>query len=170
MLRHYDTFVDYMITCSVFHIQLLLELLHGMLCDGQLFSSPPFPALPCRSPMSLWLSTKQCEMGVISVSSCIPPKHELLGYWTSSQISAQLSLDLPYDNTQKGLSHFRGIAEAHAILVSTAIFAWIWPPTLPEVIQSHFSNPRLRGKKRTFALQGECVKPPSEKLWHAASS
>lgn len=145
MLRHYDTFVNYMITYGVFHIQFLLQLLHRMLCDRQLFSSPLFPALPCRGPVSLWLSTELCEMEVISFSSCVPLKHGLLGNWTSSQISAQLSLELPCDNTEKGLSHFRSMAEAHAILVSTATFAWIWPPTLPEVVQYHFSNPAIQG-------------------------
>lgn len=122
MLRHYDAFVNYMISYGVFRIQLLLQLLHRMLCDGQLFSSSLFPAFPCRGPMSLWLSTELHEMEVISFSSCVPLKHRLLGNRTSSQISAQLSLELPCDNVQNGLSHFRGMAKAHAILVSTAIF------------------------------------------------
>lgn len=107
MLRHYDAFVNYMITYGVFHIQLLLQSLQRMLCDGQLLSSPLFPALPCRGPVSLWLSTELREMEVISFSSCVPLKHELLGNWTSSQISAQISLELPCDKMQKGLSHFR---------------------------------------------------------------
>lgn len=154
MLKHYDTFVNYMITYGVFHIQLLLQLLHSMLCDGQLFSSPLFPALPCRGLVSLWLSTKLHEMEVISSSSCVPLKHKLLGNWTSSQIPAQLSLELPCDNTQRRLCHFRGTAEAHAILVSTAIFAWIWPPALPEVIQSHFSNPGWEVKNGHLLYKG----------------
>lgn len=41
----------------------------------------------------------------------------------------------------KVLSHFRGMAETRAGLVSAAIYAWIWLPALPEVIQSHLSNP-----------------------------
>lgn len=156
MLRHHDTFVNYMIAYGAFHIPLLLQLLHRMLCDGQLFSSPLFPALPCRSPLSLWLSTELREMEVISSSSCVPLKHKLLGNWTSSQISAPLSLELSCDNTQKGLAHFRGMPEAHASLVSTEILAWIWPPTLPEVIQSHFSNTGWEVKMDTCLTRGVC--------------
>lgn len=156
MLRHYDTFVNYMIAYGAFHIPLLLQLLHRMLCDGQLFSSPLFPALPCRGPLSLWLSTELREMEVISSSSCVPLKHKLLGNWTSSQISAPLSLELPCDNTQKGLAHFRGMPEAHASLVSTEIFAWIWPPTLPEVVQFHFSNTGWEVKMDTCLTRGVC--------------
>lgn len=34
---------------------------------------------------------------------------------------------------QKALSHFRGMAEACAGLLSAAIYTWIWPLALPEV-------------------------------------
>lgn len=135
---------------------LLLQLLHRMLCDGQLFSSPLFPCLPCRGPVSLWLSTELHQMEVISFISCVPLKHELLGNWTSPQISAQLSLELTCDKMQKGLFRFRlhGWSSCNSCIY----------------IESHVSDPRLRGKKRTFALQEECVKPSSEKLWNATSS
>lgn len=49
---------------------------------------------------------------------------------------------------QKALSHFRSVAEACVSPVSTAVYAWIWPPVLPEVIQSHLSNPGWEIKTR----------------------
>lgn len=154
MLRHYDAFVNYMITYGVFHFQLLLQLLQRMLCDGQLLS-PLFPALPCRGPVSLWLSTELREMEVISFSSCVPLKHELLGNWTSSQISAQISLELPCDKMQKGLSHFRlhGWSSCNSCIYCniclnlTPNIAWSYSVSLQQF---------LRGRKWTFSLQGEC--------------
>lgn len=68
-----------------------------MLCDGQLFSNPVIPALPCRGPVSLWLSIVLHEMEIITSSSCALLKHESLGNQSASQISAKLSLGLPCD-------------------------------------------------------------------------
>lgn len=65
-------------------------------------------------------------------------KHELLGNQSASQISPNIFRAPLW---QKALSHFRGMAEACAGLVSSGTYAWITPRAPPEVTPCHRSSP-----------------------------